>query len=132
MLKPAFVLPPLMFTPGELEALVLGARWGGAQPVDGVGLAAQSALAACATASHDDRHARSHDTGLWPVAVWSADSRRSMPILGQVRQAMRTEKALQIAYEDEGGNPSERAIWPVQLAYYEGKQVIAAWCCLRT
>ena len=54
-----------------------------------------------------------------------------MPILGQVRQAMRTEKALQISYEDEGGNASERGIWPVQLAYYEGKQVIAAWCCLR-
>ena len=50
---------------------------------------------------------------------------------GQVRQAMRTEKALQISYEDEGGNPSERAIWPVQLAYYEGKQVVAAWCTLR-
>ena len=55
-----------------------------------------------------------------------------MPVLGQVRQAMRTEKALQIAYEDENGNPTERTIWPVQLAYYEGKQVIAAWCCLRT
>ena len=44
---------------------------------------------------------------------------------------LRTEKALQISYEDERGNPSERVIWPVQLAYYEGKQVIAAWCCLR-
>ena len=45
---------------------------------------------------------------------------------------MRTEKALRIAYEDENGSPSERTIWPVQLAYYEGKQTIAAWCCLRT
>src|SRR5690554_6563049 len=27
MLKPGFFLPPLMFTPEELEALVLGARW---------------------------------------------------------------------------------------------------------
>lgn len=129
MLKPGFFLPPLMFTPEELEALVLGARWVGAQPDDGLGAAAQNALAKIATASPEDLRDRINDTGLWPVAVWS--TKTPMPVLGQVRQAMRTEKALQIAYADESGRPSERAIWPVQLAYYEGKQVIAAWCCLR-
>jgi predicted DNA-binding transcriptional regulator YafY len=129
MLKPGFFLPPLMFTPEELEALVLGARWVGAQPDDGLGAAAQNALAKIATASPEDLRDRINDTGLWPVAVWSA--KKPMPVLGQVRQAMRTEKALRIAYSDEAGNPSERTIWPVQLAYYEGKQTIAAWCCLR-
>ncbi|MFK4811486.1 helix-turn-helix transcriptional regulator [Devosia sp. ZW T5_3] len=129
MLKPGFFLPPLMFTPEELEALVLGARWVGAQPDDGLGAAAQNALAKIATASPEDLRDRINDTGLWPVAVWS--NKTPMPVLGQVRQAMRTEKALHICYEDESGRPSERAIWPVQLAYYEGKQVIAAWCCLR-
>ncbi|KRA47818.1 helix-turn-helix transcriptional regulator [Devosia sp. Root635] len=131
MLKPGFFLPPLMFTPEELEALVLGARWVGAQPDDGLGAAARNALGKIATASPEDLRDRINDTGLWPVAVWGANSRQPMPILGQVRQAMRTERTLQISYEDEHGNPSERAIWPVQLAYYEGKQVIAAWCCLR-
>lgn len=131
MLKPGFFLPPLMFTPEELEALVLGARWVGAQPDDGLGAAAQNALAKIATASPEDLRDRINDTGLWPVAVWSARTPTPMPVLGQVRQAMRTEKALQISYADESGRPSERAIWPVQLAYYEGKQVIAAWCCLR-
>lgn len=129
MLKPGFFLPPLMFTPEELEALVLGARWVGAQPDDGLGLAAQNALAKIATASPEDLRDRINDTGLWPVAVWS--QKPAMPILGQIRQAMRTEKALTFSYEDEGGNASERTVWPVQLAYYEGKQVIAAWCCLR-
>ncbi|KKC37750.1 DNA-binding protein [Devosia epidermidihirudinis] len=130
MLKPGFFLPPLMFTPEELEALVLGARWVGAQPDDGLGAAAQNALAKIATASPEDLRDRINDTGLWPVAVWG--EKKPMPVLGQVRQAMRTEKALRIGYQDEGGNPSERTIWPVQLAYYEGKQIIAAWCCLRT
>ncbi|MDP2782477.1 YafY family protein [Devosia sp.] len=129
MLKPGFFLPPLMFTPEELEALVLGARWVGAQPDDGLGAAARNALAKIATASPEDLRDRINDTGLWPVAVWSAKT--PMPVLGQVRQAMRTEKAVQIAYGDEAGNATERTIWPVQLAYYEGKQTIAAWCCLR-
>jgi predicted DNA-binding transcriptional regulator YafY len=131
MLRPGFFLPPLMFTPEELEALVLGARWVGAQPDDGLGDAARNALAKIATASPEDLRDRINDTGLWPVAVWSSSSRKPMPVLGQVRQAMRTEKALNIAYEDENGAQSERTIWPVQLAYYEGKQTIAAWCCLR-
>lgn len=131
MLKPGFFLPPLMFTPEELEALVLGARWVGAQPDDGLGAAAKNALAKIATASPEDLRDRINDTGLWPVAVWGANMRPPMPVLGQVRLAMRTEKAVRISYEDEAGTPSERTIWPVQLAYYEGKQTIAAWCCLR-
>ena len=36
MLKPGFFLPPLMFTPEELEALVLGAQWVEGQPDDGL------------------------------------------------------------------------------------------------
>ena len=129
MLKPGFFLPPLMFTPEELEALVLGARWVQAQPDDGLGAAARNALAKIATASPEDLRDRINDTGLWPVAGWG--ERRPLPVLGQVRQAMRSERALHMAYEDEAGNPTERTIWPVGLAYYEGKQTIAAWCCLR-
>jgi predicted DNA-binding transcriptional regulator YafY len=130
MLRPGFFLPPLMFSAEELEALVLGARWVGAQPDDGLGAAARNALAKIAMASPEDLRDRINDTGLWPMAVWSS-RKPAMPLLGDIRHAMRAEKALHIAYEDEGGRATERTIWPVQLAYYEGKQVIAAWCCLR-
>lgn len=129
MLRSGFFLPPLMFTAEELEALVLGARWVGAQPDDGLGAAAKNALAKIATASPEDLRDRINDTGLWPVAVWT--EKKPMPVLGEIRQAMRTEKAVEIAYEDEAGRATERTIWPVQLAYFEGKQVIVAWCCLR-
>lgn len=129
MLKPGFFLPPLMFSSEELEALVLGARWVQAQPDDGLAAAAQNALGKIATASPDDLRDRINDTGLWPVLV--NGSRRPLPILGEVRQAMRHEKALHITYEDEAGRSTERHIWPVQLAYYEGKQIVAAWCCMR-
>lgn len=129
MLRPGFFLPPLMFSPEELEALVLGARWVQAQPDDGLAGAARNALGKIATASPDDLRDRIKDTGLWPVLVKS--NWRPVPILGLVRSAMRSEKALHIAYQDETGRTSERNIWPVQLAYYEGKQIVAAWCCMR-
>lgn len=52
-----------------------------------------------------------------------------MVIRGQ--KAMRAEKTVEIDYSDESGKVSTRAIWPVALAYYEEKQIVAAWCTLR-
>lgn len=129
MLRPGFFLPPLMFSPEELEALVLGARWVQAQPDAGLAGAARNALGKIANASPDDLRDRIRDTGLWPVLMRGPTD--PMPVLGLVRSAMRQEKALHIGYADEGGNESERDIWPVQLAYYEGKQIIVAWCVMR-
>lgn len=128
MLRPGFFLPPLMFSAEELEALVLGARWVQAQPDAGLAGAAKNALGKIGTASPQDLRDRMRDTALWPV---TAGAREARPVLGLVRAAMRQEMALHIVYADEEGKPSERDIWPVQLAYYEGKQVVAAWCTLR-
>jgi predicted DNA-binding transcriptional regulator YafY len=129
MLKPGFFLPPLMFTPEELEALVLGGRWVQAQPDAGLAGAAKNALAKIATASPEDLRDRIKDAGIWPVLMRGPAA--PVPVLGPIRAAMREEKALHIAYADEQGRTSERDIWPVQLAYYDGKQIVAAWCCAR-
>ncbi len=129
LLRPGFFLPPLMFSPEELEALVLGARWVQSQPDTDLSDAARNAFGKIATASPDDLRDRISDTGLWPVRVWGEVE--PLPLLGLVRQAMRNEKALRIDYSDEKGRSSSREIWPVQLAYYENKQIVAAWCTLR-
>jgi predicted DNA-binding transcriptional regulator YafY len=129
MLRPGFFMPPLMFSPEELEALVLGARWVQAQPDAGLAGAARNALGKIATASTDDLRDRIGDTGLWPVLMRGENE--PMPVLGLVRSAMRQERALHIGYADESGAESERDIWPVQLAYYEGKQIVVAWCVMR-
>lgn len=129
MLKPGFFLPPLMFSAEELEALVLGARWVQHQPDTALSAAAENALGKIATASPDDLRDRIINTGLWPVPT--SNAQESLPLLGIVRQAMRSEKELVITYADEAGNGTERAIWPVALAYYEQKQIVAAWCTMR-
>jgi predicted DNA-binding transcriptional regulator YafY len=129
MLKPGFFLPPLMFSPEELEALVLGAQWVEGQLDEGLRAAAQNALSKIATASPDDLRDRIANTGLWtPHAAWSQPTQ---PLLGVVREAMRTEKALHLSYADEAGAETERPIWPLTLAYYDDKQIIGAWCTLR-
>src|SRR5690606_6855665 len=54
MLKPGFFLPPLMFSPEELEALVLGARWVETPPDAVLGAAARVALSELDTAKSVD------------------------------------------------------------------------------
>lgn len=129
VLRAGFFMPPLMFSPSELEALVLGARWVQTLPDGELGQAAKNALAKIATASPDDLRARIADAGLWPVNI-SAEA-DPMPVLEHARDAMRTERAVRIAYEDAEGAFTERTIWPIQLAYYEKKQILVAWCCSR-
>ena len=129
-LRPGFFLPPLMFSPEELEALVLGARWVEARPDAPLALAAKSALGKIATASPEDLRDRLANTGLWAVRTdWRGPD--DQPLLGLMRDAIRSEKAVRIAYTGEGGEASERVIWPVSVAYYEEKQIVAAWCTAR-
>src|SRR6201987_4735173 len=45
ILRPGFMLPPLMFSEDEIEALVLGGRWVAAQSDEPLGKAARNALA---------------------------------------------------------------------------------------
>ena len=131
MLRNGFFMPPLMFTPVELEALVLGARWVQTLPDGELGAAAKNALAKIATASGDDLRARIDDPGLWPVNLGQYSGQPRTPILERAREAMRSERAVQLEYQDADGRASSRAIWPVQIAYYEQKEILVAWCCLR-
>ena len=129
VLRPGFFLPPLMFTADELEALVLGARWVEGRQDGSLSRAAGLALAKIAAASPDELKQRIDEAGLWPVNSQWRES--DAPLLATVRDAMRAEKVLHIDYADERGKATARAIWPAALAYYEEKQIIAAWCLLR-
>jgi predicted DNA-binding transcriptional regulator YafY len=51
--------------------------------------------------------------------------------LSTVRQAIRDERKLQIAYVDEKGARTDRTIWPIAVAYYVQATLIGAWCELR-
>ena len=129
VLRPGFFLPPLMFSADELEALVLGARWVEGRQDGALSRAAGLALAKIAAASPDELRQRIDEAGLWPVSSGWRES--NAPLLATVREAMRAEKVLHIDYADEKGQATARAIWPAALAYFEEKQIIAAWCLLR-
>ena len=129
VMRTGFFLPPLMFSEEELEALVLGARWVREQGDAGLVRAGESALAKIATASPRDLRERIAETGLWAPRR-GADVGGGAP-LGALREAIRRERKLRFRYVDATGAASERQVWPIALAFFEGVRVLAAWCELR-
>lgn len=133
VLKPGFVLPPLMFTPEEIEALVFGARWVAQRGDDGLASAAHSALARIAAVLPP---AQRHDLEASALLVAVSPNTDPVPLPQTaapelLRKAVRTEHKLQITYVDAQGSQSQRVVWPFALAYFERARVLMCWCELR-
>lgn len=129
LLRAGMFLPPLMFNPDELEALVLGARWVRQQGDSALAAAATNALAKIATATPRDLRDAMAETSLWVPPRREAAA--SEAFMAPAREAIRNERKLRIGYRDERGAPSERLVWPFALAFFEGRRILAAWCELR-
>ena len=129
ILERGYDMPPLMLTPDEIEAAVLGAQWvmGHADP-------------ALATAAKD-LIAKIADTvpeKLRPFVLEPAS--RARPVfLGavdavdmvQMRAHIHAGKKVRLCYRDEAGRDSERIIWPIAVGYLDAVRLLAAWCELR-
>jgi len=131
VLTPGFFLPPLMFDADELEALVLGARWVRSQGDEALAQAAESALAKIATASPKDLREAMANTGLWTHSNSAPPESLRAGLLKTLREAIRNEHKLALAYTDEQGCASERTVWPIGLAFFERTRMVVAWCELR-
>jgi predicted DNA-binding transcriptional regulator YafY len=129
VLRPGFMLPPLMFTEEEIEALVLGSRWVAERTDTPLGDAARNALAKIAAVLPDDLKESLDASNLLigPGAQISAGDAE----LASIRAAIRTESKLQITYADGKGNATRRTIWPFALAFFDSARVVVAWCELR-
>lgn len=128
VLRPGFLLPPLMFSIDEIEALALGAQWVSRRTDDTLSTAARNAMAKIASVLPTDMRSYLGDDML---LVGPGQERRQGVELKTLRQALRDERKLSIAYRDEKGNRTERTIWPVALGFFETTRVLVAWCEMR-
>jgi predicted DNA-binding transcriptional regulator YafY len=129
VLRSGVFLPPLMFDPDELEALVLGARWVRHQGDAALADAAARALAKIATATPRDLRDHMAETSLWVPMGPSKPA--ADPFVQPAREAIRRQCKLRIDYRDESGKSSERTVWPFALAFFQDRRILAAWCELR-
>lgn len=130
VLRPGFMLPPLMFSEEEIEALVLGSRWVADRTADrSLSVAARNAVSKIAAVLPQDLRDTVDATALLvgPAAAPAAGETR----LGDIRQAIRDERKIEIAYQDEKGASTQRMVWPFAVAFFDYVRIVCAWCELR-
>lgn len=128
-MRPGFLLPPLMFTPDELEALLLGARWASHQADPELAQAASAALDRIRSALPLELRIEVDTSGLLVPPV--CHSGAAEPWQTALRLAIRRQHKVLLHYTDEKGQPSERRVWPFAMAFFEQRRILAAWCELR-
>jgi predicted DNA-binding transcriptional regulator YafY len=129
VLRPGFMLPPLMFSEEEIEALVLGSRWVADRADDPLGSAAHNAVAKIAAVLPPDLRESLEASALLvgPAQAVASDG----VDLASVRAAIKSERKVAIHYQDGRGAKSERTIWPFALGFFDHVRVVVAWCELR-
>jgi predicted DNA-binding transcriptional regulator YafY len=128
VLRPGFTLPPLMFSHEEIQALLLGMRWVAGSGDAALSNAAGNALAKIAAVLPEDIEAIAASANL---IVGPSQVPDSAVDLAEVRRAIRDERRAEIGYIDGAGARSSRVVWPFAVAFFDGAQVVAAWCELR-
>ncbi|WP_398470168.1 helix-turn-helix transcriptional regulator [Tardiphaga sp.] len=130
ILESGFDMPPLMLTPDEIEAAVLGAQWvmGHADPA--LATAAKDLIAKIA----DTVPEKLRPFVLEPASRARPHFRGAMDALDmvQMRAHIHAGKKVRLCYRDESGRDSERIIWPIAVGYLEAVRLLAAWCELRS
>ena len=126
VLRPGFMLPPLMFTEDEIEALVLGTRWVAQRTDAPLSKAARNALTKIIAVLPDDMKDGVEDNGL--MVAMSREIPAGDAELPTIRLAIRGERKLRVAYVDADGKRTARTIWPFAIGFYEKVRMVAAWC----
>ncbi|WP_248794919.1 helix-turn-helix transcriptional regulator [Pseudomonas sp. MWU13-2105] len=129
VLRPGFMLPPLMFSEDEIEALVLGSRWVAERADERLGQAARNALDKISAVLPSDLRDE-----LDASALLIGPRASPLPIdivQPLIRQAIRAELKVEIVYLDLKGEQSCRTLWPFALGYFDDSRVLVAWCELR-
>lgn len=129
VLQPGFMLPPLMFSNDEIEALVLGSRWVAARAADErLGKAAANALSKIAAVLPPDLREIAEAT---TFLVAPGDAARPEVDPAFIRTAIRSERKIAITYRKEDGSESQRIIWPILIGFFERVRIVVGWCELR-
>lgn len=129
VLKPGFMLPPLMFSEEEIEALVLGSRWVADRADAELAAAARNLLAKVgAVLPADLRHELDSSALLVGPGAALAAGDTELP---KIRRAIRAQRKVEIRYRDTKGEETTRVIWPFALGFFDRVRVVAAWCELR-
>ncbi|OYU69401.1 MAG: transcriptional regulator [Alphaproteobacteria bacterium PA2] len=130
ILDNGYDLPPLMLTPDEIEAAVLGAQWVASRADPALARAAKDLIAKIGAAVPERLRPyvlepASGATPAWKSAVDTLD-------MACTRAHIHAGRKIALTYRDEKGQVTERTIWPVTIGYQDTTRMLVGWCELRS
>jgi len=125
-LDPSFELTPLMFTPNEVETIVVGLRMASAFGSPELQAAVEPALDKIALALPPARRVEMRLPSIFAPAVHSDNPAQVQ--LDSLRRAIAERLLLTLRYVDLDGKESQRAVRPLALYFWGSVWTLAAWC----
>ncbi|WP_269716147.1 helix-turn-helix transcriptional regulator [Caulobacter sp. NIBR2454] len=129
VLEDGYDMPPLMLTPDEIEAAVLGAQWVAGRGDPALARAAEDLIAKIASAVPETLRPHVLEPAGRAFNSWNVQA--DAIDMTQVRTSIRTGCKIVLDYCDEQGRSTQRTIWPVTVGYMETVRLLIAWCELR-
>lgn len=130
ILEDGFDMPPLMLTPDEVEAAVLGAQLVAQRGGDpALTRAAEDLIAKIGAVIPDSLRPLVLEPATRAPPSWRAPPDKID--LGQLRVAVRTGRKVVLTYRDEQERESQRTVWPFAIGYHEASRLVVGWCELR-
>ena len=129
VLEAGFDMPPMMLTPDEIEAVILGAQLVARLPDPLLASAARDLVAKIASVVPE--HLRPFIVEPSVAAKPTDEPPASNVEMRPLRAAIREGLKLRLRYRTEAGDVTERTVWPVVLGYAETRSLLIAWCELR-
>jgi predicted DNA-binding transcriptional regulator YafY len=129
-LRPGYLLPPLMFTPDEIELVRLGLSWAASRVGPPLAPVAADALAKIDEVVPQALREATRTASLMVGKRWiltPMDSR-----LAELREAILACWKVELSYRDGQGRASRRIIWPVGIGFFDSHELLSAWCETRS
>lgn len=131
LLRKGSNIPPLMFTPDELEALVVGTRFVCAFAGTRLAANAQAAMLKIEAVLPPALRQRADHTRIF-APVWRDQHQSDFAaLLDRLHTAIGDHQVLRLDYCDESERETRREIEPLCLAFWGGKWTLGGWCRLR-
>jgi predicted DNA-binding transcriptional regulator YafY len=129
VLQAGLDLPPLMLTPDEIEAAVLGAQWVARHSDAALARAAEDLIAKIGAVIPERLRPYVLEPAIDtpPARGLAADGLDMARVRGQIHAG----RKIALRYRDEQGRDSERVVWPVAVGYMDTVRHLVAWCELR-
>ena len=126
VLGDGYDMPPLMLTADELEAAALGAAWVASQADPSLARAARDLVSKLSDAIPQELRPIVLDASSRPISARPKFKERYDGYV--LRQAIRERSRLQLSYQDQNEDITNRVVWPLLIAYLDTNRYIVAWC----